>query len=165
MLTSEERIAAAVAVLSGVKSPAGYEPKNGPSSMLFEAELADAIRLAKLATSLLLNGGDAVSVAAPKPAPTLSQVKLTPVNTAVRANAQVLARNLKSIRIANGLSQSEVAELSGLGSSAISRFENGVGRPRGSSIARLASAFGVKPSDLYAQPETKRGEGRDVESA
>lgn len=59
-----------------------------------------------------------------------------------------LANRIKNHRTKKGFSQEELAEISGLSLRTIQRIENGESEPRGDSLKRLASAFGVSPDEI-----------------
>jgi len=59
-----------------------------------------------------------------------------------------LANRIKNLRIRKGLSQEELAEVSGLSLRTIQRIENGETEPRGDSLKRLATAFEVSPDEI-----------------
>lgn len=57
--------------------------------------------------------------------------------------------NLKKARTQKGLSQQELANLSGFSQVAICKFENDKIIPRQRSVAALAKALGANPDDLF----------------
>jgi transcriptional regulator with XRE-family HTH domain len=59
-----------------------------------------------------------------------------------------LGRNLRRARERLGLTQEEVAGLSGVHATEVSRIEGGKRDPKVSTLERLAKAVGVPPSDL-----------------
>ena len=59
-----------------------------------------------------------------------------------------IAKRLTELRAQKGLSQSELAELSGVAPAQISRYESGINVPRAHIIAKLAKALGVQYSFL-----------------
>lgn len=59
-----------------------------------------------------------------------------------------IAKRLTTLRAQKGLSQSELAELSGIAPAQISRYESGANIPRAHIIAKLAKALGVQYSFL-----------------
>ncbi|MER5000233.1 helix-turn-helix domain-containing protein [Providencia stuartii] len=59
-----------------------------------------------------------------------------------------IAKRLTTLRAQKGLSQNELAELSGVAPAQISRYESGVNVPRAHIIAKLAKALGVQYSFL-----------------
>jgi transcriptional regulator with XRE-family HTH domain len=62
---------------------------------------------------------------------------------------KALAKRIRALREASGLSQQEVAERGGLSLSLVAKLEQGKkGDPRASSLLALADALGVKPGQL-----------------
>lgn len=62
---------------------------------------------------------------------------------------KALARRIRVLREASGLSQQEVAERGGLSLSLVAKLEQGKkGDPRASSLLALAGALAVKPGQL-----------------
>ena len=59
-----------------------------------------------------------------------------------------LGRNLRSLRIQRGLSQEDLAEISGIHRTYISGLERGVRNPSILIVAQLANALEVEPSEL-----------------
>jgi len=70
-----------------------------------------------------------------------------PVRDSVAAKA--LARNVRRLRQARGLSQDELADAIGIQTSAISHIENRRGNPTLVTIELLAEALGVRFIDLF----------------
>ena len=60
------------------------------------------------------------------------------------------AANLRRQRLANGLSQEQLAAKTGLHPSEVSRLERAAREPRLGTIARLARALGVSAAKLVA---------------
>jgi transcriptional regulator with XRE-family HTH domain len=60
------------------------------------------------------------------------------------------AANLRRQRLANGLSQEQLAAKTGLHPSEVSRLERAVREPRLGTIAKLAHALGVSAGKLLA---------------
>jgi transcriptional regulator with XRE-family HTH domain len=60
------------------------------------------------------------------------------------------AANLRRQRLANGLSQDQLAAKTGLHPSEVSRLERAVREPRLGTIAKLAHALGVSAAKLVA---------------
>jgi transcriptional regulator with XRE-family HTH domain len=60
------------------------------------------------------------------------------------------AANLRRQRLANGLSQEQLAARTGLHPSEVSRLERAVREPRLGTIAKLAHALGVSAAKLVA---------------
>ena len=61
--------------------------------------------------------------------------------------AERVGRHLRALRLERGLSQARLAELAGLTTEAVSRFERGAKEPRLSSLERLAAALQVRSGD------------------
>uniref|UniRef100_UPI0032173F66 helix-turn-helix domain-containing protein n=1 Tax=uncultured Draconibacterium sp. TaxID=1573823 RepID=UPI0032173F66 len=59
-----------------------------------------------------------------------------------------LAKRIKELRIRKGLSQEELAEITGLSLRTVQRIENGESEPRGDSLRRLSVAFDVSPDEI-----------------
>jgi len=59
-----------------------------------------------------------------------------------------LAQRIKELRKRKGFSQEELSENSGLSLRTIQRIENGETEPRGDSLKRLATTFGVSPDEI-----------------
>jgi transcriptional regulator with XRE-family HTH domain len=64
---------------------------------------------------------------------------------------------IKSLRIAAGMSQEELAERTGLSLRTIQRIENGETRPRGDSLRRLSQALGVTMEVLRGEETGANG--------
>jgi transcriptional regulator with XRE-family HTH domain len=67
----------------------------------------------------------------------------------IRSGAQ-----LRSLRLAAGLTQLELAARSGITHEAISRLELGTRSPRSATIRRLSTALGIEPAVLVGKPKT-----------
>ncbi|MBN8551640.1 MAG: helix-turn-helix transcriptional regulator [Caulobacterales bacterium] len=63
---------------------------------------------------------------------------------------RLVGRNVRRIRVANGLTQEQLAELSGFSQFYISGLENGRRNPTIVSLYELAQALGVTHMDLVA---------------
>lgn len=59
-----------------------------------------------------------------------------------------LSKRVKELRSRKGLSQEQLAEISGLSLRTIQRIENGETEPRGETLKRLMNALEVSPDDL-----------------
>jgi transcriptional regulator with XRE-family HTH domain len=59
-----------------------------------------------------------------------------------------LSKRIKALRQRKGMSQDELADMSGLSLRTIQRIENGETEPLGDSLKRLASAFDVAPDEI-----------------
>lgn len=59
-----------------------------------------------------------------------------------------LSKRVKELRSRKGLSQEQLAEISGLSLRTIQRIENGETEPRGETLKRLMNALEVAPDDL-----------------
>ncbi len=64
----------------------------------------------------------------------------------------MFAQNLKRLRKAKGLSQSELARRAGLTHGHISLLESGQRRPMMDTVHALADALSCDPADLYTVP-------------
>jgi transcriptional regulator with XRE-family HTH domain len=83
---------------------------------------------------------------------------------------KALARRIRALREASGLSQQEVAERGGLSLSLVSKLEQGKkGDPRASSLLALSAALGVKPGqlldDLFPAPAAEEAKPESGEPA
>jgi transcriptional regulator with XRE-family HTH domain len=67
------------------------------------------------------------------------------------APADGRATRLRSLREQASLTQSRLAEQSGVSAVTIVRLENGRQAPRGSTIRKLAALLGVKPRELFEE--------------
>ena len=67
---------------------------------------------------------------------------------------QVFAANLRAERARRDISQSELAERSGINLATISQYEDGAFVPGGDKLCQLASALGVTPNDLMGWQTT-----------
>ena len=63
---------------------------------------------------------------------------------------QQFGANLRSLRLAAGLSQMQLGDRANLHFSEISRLERGLREPRLMTVVRLARALGVPPAALLA---------------
>ncbi len=66
--------------------------------------------------------------------------------SAIRA---VLARNVRRLRLARGLSQEALAADAGLHQGLISEIENEAANPELDTLGRIATALGARPRDLF----------------
>lgn len=66
----------------------------------------------------------------------------------------ILARNLKAIREARGLSQEALAELAKVATTSVYRFEAQERWPQPKSLKALAKALGCSPSALFSSGKT-----------
>jgi transcriptional regulator with XRE-family HTH domain len=64
------------------------------------------------------------------------------------AARRVLARNVRRLREAKGLSQEKIAELAGLRQAHVSEIESGLTNLTLDNLQSLALALGVRPMDL-----------------
>ncbi len=55
---------------------------------------------------------------------------------------------LREVRLARFLTQAELADLAGTTEATVNRLENGLQRPRISTVRKLAHALGVAPEEL-----------------
>jgi transcriptional regulator with XRE-family HTH domain len=64
---------------------------------------------------------------------------------------RVLARNVRRLRLARGLTQEALAADAGLHQALISEIENEASNPELDTLGRLAVALGARPSDLFEE--------------
>ena len=69
-----------------------------------------------------------------------------------RRNRPSAGARLRSLRLAAGLTQLDLAAQSGITHEAISSLELGNRAPRAETVRRLANALGIEPADLVRQP-------------
>lgn len=69
-------------------------------------------------------------------------------------NQKIIGVNLRRIREAKGLSQSQVADLAGISRLAYRNIENGISTPKVSTLQNIVSGLGVKLPDLFIQTRT-----------
>jgi transcriptional regulator with XRE-family HTH domain len=62
---------------------------------------------------------------------------------------RVLARNVRRLREAKGLSQGALAADAGIYQELVSRIENGAANPELDTLGKIAAALGVQPRDLF----------------
>lgn len=67
--------------------------------------------------------------------------------------AALIGAKLAALLGERGMSQRELAEAAGLTPASVSRYVNGEREPRAPTIAVLADALGVKPSDIIGAPD------------
>ena len=72
------------------------------------------------------------------------------------------ARRVYKLMLNKGMNQSELARASGLERNRISSYVRGVALPTGLSLTKLASALGVKPTDLL--PDSRLDEEKPAYS-
>jgi transcriptional regulator with XRE-family HTH domain len=70
---------------------------------------------------------------------------------AIGALGRSLARNLRQLRVANGMSQGQLATKSGMTRTHINRLENGTYNARLETIDKLAAALHVAALDLLSK--------------
>lgn len=75
-----------------------------------------------------------------------------------KPNFATLGQNLQSLRLAQGLSLSQLAANAGIAKSNLSRIEQGEGNPTIETIWRLAMQLNVPFSDLVARADMAWGE-------
>jgi len=73
----------------------------------------------------------------------------------IHAARQILARNLRRLRLGQGLTQEELANAAGLRQALISELEAGKLDVRLDTLSRLAIALDASMADLFS--EAKRG--------
>lgn len=64
---------------------------------------------------------------------------------------KTIGRNIRMVRKATGISQTELANRVGNNKSAISRYENGMQKPSLDTLMRVADALDVDPADLLKE--------------
>lgn len=57
--------------------------------------------------------------------------------------------SLKRVRLSKGLSQAQLADMTGTSQAHIARLENGVTEPQVSTVLKLAKALGIKAEELF----------------
>lgn len=82
------------------------------------------------------------------PCPAMDEIVMLWRRNRIRSGAQ-----LRSLRMAAGLTQLELSARSGITHEAISRLELGTRSPRSVTIQRLATALDVDPADLVGKPK------------
>lgn len=68
-------------------------------------------------------------------------------------------RGLRQVRQRQGLSISQLAEITGLRRESISRFEHGQEEPQPYAVRRLAEALEASPAELYGLPSAAEHKG------
>lgn len=68
---------------------------------------------------------------------------------------QFSGRLLRDFRDVAPMTQRDLADASGVNQVTITRIENGLERPRPSTVKKLAAALGISPSDLFADVDDK----------
>lgn len=58
---------------------------------------------------------------------------------------------LREVRERKLMTQAELAEKTGISEATLSRIENGLQRPRISTVRKIAAALGVEPGDLIKE--------------
>lgn len=59
-----------------------------------------------------------------------------------------IGKNIKKLRIANGMEQSQIAKIAGVTNKAVSAWENELSVPRMGAIQKIADYFGILKSDI-----------------
>jgi transcriptional regulator with XRE-family HTH domain len=72
--------------------------------------------------------------------------------------AELFRRNLIAFRNESGLSQQQLADLSGVGVDSIRKYESGTNSVTATVIANFARVFGRSPGDFYEESPPPRGE-------
>ena len=75
---------------------------------------------------------------------------------AARDLKQTLATNLRRLRIARGLTQSELGAKAGITRAHLNRLERGAFNASLDTVSRLAAALGVAPLKLLKMPKERR---------
>ncbi len=68
-------------------------------------------------------------------------------------------RGLRQVRQRQGLSISQLAEITGLRRESISRFEHGQEEPQPYAVRRLAAALEASSAELYGPPSAEERKG------
>ena len=74
------------------------------------------------------------------------------------ADKEAFARRVYKMMLNKGMTQSDLARAAGLERNRISSYVRGVALPTGLSLTKLASALGVKPTELI--PDDRLGDGK-----
>jgi|GEM_PF-690986 transcriptional regulator with XRE-family HTH domain len=69
-----------------------------------------------------------------------------------------MAIKLREVRESKGMSQNDLARLSGVSAQIINRLERGNDRPGFKNAKKLAYALGLNPNELIAQPKVTRND-------
>jgi DNA-binding XRE family transcriptional regulator len=77
-------------------------------------------------------------------------------------DAEILGRTLVSMRIAKGLTQDQLAALSGISRQAIFNIETGRSLPRWPTVMQVVRALGVGGTDLLAATDAALAEHRSA---
>lgn len=64
----------------------------------------------------------------------------------------VVSRNIKSLRLANGWTQEQLADKVGVTRATVTQWETGWSQPRMGKVAKLADVFGVSMSEIVNEP-------------
>ncbi len=67
---------------------------------------------------------------------------------------------LREVRERKFITQEELANRTGLTAATISRLENGLNRPRLSTVRLLAEALNVEPAELVIDPDEDDAQGK-----
>ena len=62
---------------------------------------------------------------------------------------KLLGKRIKEIRLSKNLTQEQLAELTDIGASSISKIESGIYHPTDENLERIAKALSVEPYKLY----------------
>ncbi len=65
---------------------------------------------------------------------------------------ETVARNMRRLRVARGVSQEAFADLAGIDRTYVSRLERRLENPTVTVMEKVAAALGVEISDLFADP-------------
>lgn len=65
-----------------------------------------------------------------------------------------IGKNIKKLRIANGMEQSQIAKIAGVTNKAVSAWENELSVPRMGVIQKIADYFGILKSDIIEDKDT-----------
>ena len=73
---------------------------------------------------------------------------------------------LRRIRIQHGLTQSQFAEIAGVGPKTVQRWERGASSPRLFSIQRLCTHFNITPADLgILDTDQQQEESKEIQES
>lgn len=64
-----------------------------------------------------------------------------------------IGTNIKNLRMEHGLSQLQIAKITGTTDKAVSSWENDISIPRMGAIEKLAAYFGIRKSDIIEDSE------------
>jgi len=62
---------------------------------------------------------------------------------------ELLGKRIKEIRLAKGLTQEQLSELTNIGASSLSKIESGIYHPNDDNLEKIAQALQIEPYKLY----------------